>query len=486
MEFGIFKKIFFENITIKQTVFKNTFWLGAAEVLSGLLRLILLIYSARILGVAEYGKFTFALSFVSIMVIFSDLGVIDIATREFSRNKEREKEFSAFLGLGIILEVGALILMVIGSFFITSDPLIRKIIWILSFFILISSCFSIFYSFLRSRQKMEYEFVIKISQFLIIAGSVFFVLFYFPSAVNLSYGYFFSNLIALTFLLFSFHFFLQPIRLKWDKNIFKPLKIAWPLSLGFTGNWIYVGISSVILGYFNLFNESGWYNAASKIAYAAIMPAYLIAGSFYPMLSNFFIVSKEKLQESWDYLMKSMIFLTVPIITGGIMLAPKIIDFFYGSEFAPSIIVLQTLIAVTGIAFINYPYGVMLAVADHQRKNFALIALGIIADIILGFILIPKYGLFGAAMAAAVISIITLLFTIIVSKLFLPIAIFDKKLLKSTFVACFASFIMFFVIRQITACNLNVFLDIAIGFSVYFLTLLIFQKISALSLRDNV
>ncbi len=130
------KKLLLENTGIRQTIFKNTFWLALAEAITGLLRFFLLIYVTRILGATEYGKFTFALSFVSLLAIVSDLGVIDIATREFSRDKNKEKEFSRFLALDVFLSAIALVLMLAGSFLITSDPIIQKTIWVLSFFIL--------------------------------------------------------------------------------------------------------------------------------------------------------------------------------------------------------------------------------------------------------------------------------------------------------------------------------------------------------------
>ena len=54
----------FKNLGIQQTVFKNTFWLAAAEGISRFSRLILIIYVARIFGVNDYGKFNFALAVV--------------------------------------------------------------------------------------------------------------------------------------------------------------------------------------------------------------------------------------------------------------------------------------------------------------------------------------------------------------------------------------------------------------------------------------
>ena len=84
------KSLFFNNIGTKQTIIKNTFWLTAGDAGSRVLKLILLIYVARILGATEYGKFTFALAFVLLFEIFADFGLNQIIIREFSKEKERE------------------------------------------------------------------------------------------------------------------------------------------------------------------------------------------------------------------------------------------------------------------------------------------------------------------------------------------------------------------------------------------------------------
>lgn len=471
------KTFFLENTGIKQTILKNTFWLVAAETFTSLIRLVLLVYMARILGASEYGKFTFAFSFVSILVIFSDLGILNIVTREFSRNKEKEKEFPAIVTLEIILTAGALILMMLGSFFITSDFVIRKTIWILALFILITNFFGIFYAFIRSRQRMEYEAGSKIIQNILLVGISLFFLFYFPSAVNLSYGYLFSNLTALIIFLLFFNFRFQRLKFGWDKNVFKLLKMSWPLSLGLMGSCTYISISSVILGYFNLITENGWYSAASKVAIIAVVPANLIIISFFPTLSDFFITSKEKFQKSWDFLMEAMIFLAVPLAVGGITLAPKIINFFYGLEFAPSVFVFQILIFVVGLNFINYPYSMILVVCDRQKKNFALMIFGIAINTILNILLIPAYKLLGAVMATVISSLFALFITIIVSRYSTAVSIFNIKLLKAALASGFSCIIMFFAVRLPLIYNLNIFFSVIIGILIYSLTLFLLYNL---------
>ena len=465
-------RLFFNNFGIRQTIFKNTIWLISAEVVVKILGIILVIYIARILGASGYGEFAFALSFVSIMSIFAELGIVDTSTRELSRSQDNEKNFSGIFTLGVVLCLIMLAATFALSFFITLDPDIRATIWILGIFISSNSLFSVIFSFLRARQKMEYEALIKVFQSLGNAIVVFWVLFYTPSVENVSYGYMASNLIMLALLLVFFNFYFQPIRLKWEKYSLDILKMSWPLSLGFMASWIYISINSVMLGYFNLIIENGWYNAASKIAIAAVIPASLLVKTFYPMLSKFYVSSRDKLQKSWDYLAQSMIFLAVPMVTGVVILAPKIIDAFYGSSFYPSILALQLLIFVVAIGFINFPYSIILVVADQQKKNFILIVAGAAVNIVLNILLIPIYSFYGTIISTIISSVLVLFSTMALSKRLTPIYLFDRKLITATLISIFSSAAMYFAIANRFVYSLNILFVCLIGALVYFIFLI--------------
>jgi len=461
------KTLLFENIGIRQTIFKNTFWLTLAETTIHFLNLVIVVYAARILGATEYGKFAFALSFVSLFVIFSDLGLSNITTREFSGEEEKEKEYPSILSLKIILSFGAFLIMFIGSFLITTDPTIRSIIWVLTLFILISGFFNIIYAFLHSRQRMEYDAAAKILQIVLVASLGFFVLFTNPSSINLSYAYLSANLISLVLAMILFHYFFYHLKLKFNKNIWKRfLKISWPLSLGFIASWLYINIDSIMMGYLGHIAEIGWYNAASKISLAIIISVSLISRSFYPVLSKFYKESKEKLQHIWEYQIKLMIILALPTMIGGFVLAPKIINLFYGESYNSSILAFRILILVTGISFLYYPYGMILVVSNQQKRSFYLILTGAIINIILNLILIPKYSLYGAAVSTAIASIIILLLAIIIVKRFTPVS--SQNLLGVSIMSVFSGLIMLAVIYLI---NTSIFIIIPISVAVYFVVL---------------
>ena len=245
-------------------------------------------------------------------------------------------------------------------------------------------------------------------------------------------------------------------------------------------SWIYISISSIMLGYFNLLAESGWYGAASKIALATAIPADLIIRSFYPALSGFFINSKEKLQRSWDHLMELMILLVIPTVTGGIALAPKIIYFFYGFSFAPSIFAFQLLMCVIGVSFISYPFSLILVVCNQQKKNFFLIIGGVVMSSIMGFILIPIYGFYGMIAVTIIVSLSILFLTVITVKYSTPVSIINMKFLKGALIASVSSLVMLYVIRLPAVYNLNIFYSIITGTVIYSIILYFLYKVTFL------
>ncbi len=470
--FNGIKSLFFDNLTVKQTLFKNTFWLVTAGVINKFLKFVLFVYVARILGATEYGKFTFALALVGLFIIFADLGLSQIITREFAKEKGREKEFPDILSLKILLCLGTLIFILISSFFVTPDPIIQKIIWILALCILIESFFSTIFAFLQARQKMEYQSSASILETLLTVGAGLFILFYFPSAQNLSYSYLFAASITLIFILIFFHFKIQRLSLAWNFSVWRKfLLISWPLALVGVAGTIFNQIDSVMLGYFGQITQTGWYNAAYRVIWVTLIPTGLIAVSFFPVLSKYFKESKEKLQKTWDYYMELIIFLAIPLTIGGIVLAPKIIDFIYGQDYAPAVLAFQILMITAGIVFLNTPLYDLMIVSNQQAKIFWISLSGAIINVILNLTLIPKFSLYGAAVATVITQLLIFFLLVKFTLKFTPIAPFDLRLLLSFIGVALSSLTMCFVISRSQIYHLHILFSILIGAIVYFITI---------------
>jgi O-antigen/teichoic acid export membrane protein len=474
------KTLLLHNNTIKQTIFKNTFWLGVAEAASRVLKMVLMIYVARILGATEYGKFTFSLAFIALFSVFYESGLPLIVTREFSGEKEREKEFYSVLSLKIVLSLGALILIMIGSFFVTPDQVVRKVILILAIFSLISSFLVIIYAFFQARQRMEYQAWATILQAAVVTPVGIFVLLTFPSVINLSYSYLVSGIVALIFVLFFSHFKVLPLRVLWQKTIWlKFLKMSWPVAFITLFGLIYTYISSVMMGYMGYLTETGWYNAAYNIIQVVLLPASLISTSFYPVLSKFFKESKEKFQGTLQGQMKVMILLSFPLVAGGVALAAKIITFIYGAKFSPSILVFQIVILIVGFVFLSSPIHYLLIAVDQQKKVFYINAVGAVINVVLNLLLIPRFTLYGSAVATVITYFIMFILVVYVAKHFTAVSFFNFQLVKFSILALLATTVMYFLIKVPFIYNLSLISVLLVGVSVYFVTFYIFRKIAS-------
>ena len=392
-------------------LFKNTFWLGLAEVISRGLKFLLLIYAARILGVDDYGVFSFALAFASILVIFSDFGLTTITTRDLARNFsddpmraiEKEKEFSSVFSLKMVLTLATYLLIFLTSFLITESSEIHRIIFILGVFVLLNSLSDIFFAFFRARQKMEYEALAKIFQAIIVTGLGFWALFKFPTAQNLAWVYSIASAIAVLAILIFFNLKILKVNFFIDTfNWRRLLQISWPLGLVAVFTVIYNSIDSVMLGYWGMIKEVGWYNAAYRVILIISLPTMLISSSFFPALSSAYSQSREFLRQVWRHYLSVTLLVATPIVVLSIWLAPQIVSLLYGSEFEPTVLAFRILAAGTWFMIIAKTFMDLLIVCDQQKKIFWVALIGAVVNIILNFLLIPVYRIYGAAIATFV------------------------------------------------------------------------------------
>lgn len=158
------------------------------------------------------------------------------------------------------------------------------------------------------------------------------------------------------------------------------------------------------MGYWEMIAEVGWYNAAAKIINIVLLPSFLISQGFYPVLSRNFQDSKEQFQRIWNYQMKIKMAFVLPLIIGGVILAPKIIDFIYGRDFLPSVLAFQILIIASGMSYLNSLFAQILVVSHQPRKLLGIILLGAIFNFILNLLLIPKLSFYGAALSFLITS----------------------------------------------------------------------------------
>src|SRR3989344_6534782 len=101
------KSFLFENTSAKQTIAKNTLWLTVSNFGGRLLKAVVVIYAARVLGTAGWGVFSYAVTLAGFMTLLMDLGINGILVRDTARatDEERRTLFSTTLMMKVFLIV---------------------------------------------------------------------------------------------------------------------------------------------------------------------------------------------------------------------------------------------------------------------------------------------------------------------------------------------------------------------------------------------
>ncbi|HNZ83829.1 MAG TPA: flippase [Candidatus Pacearchaeota archaeon] len=464
------KGLLFENKGFKQTIFKNTFWLAASQVAIRLLKLALIFYVARMLTVEEFGRFNWALSFVTLFAVFADLGINSISIREFSQKKENEQHMSDLFGLKIFLGFFVFVAIFLYSLFFIQDSDMKIMLWILSLYGVIISFDGLFASFFQAREKMEY---IAWADFIqggitVIFGLIF--VFLLPNALSLSWSYFLAALFYTVFFIILFKLQKEKFSVSFNIQTWKKfLKMSWPMALAGIFGVIYTSTDSVMLGWFKQFEAVAYYNAAQKFIWIAIIPAGLIYSSFFPAVNKIIDESKEKFQKAWSFQVEIMFALAIPIVVGIFALAPKIIEFGYGPNYYPAIGALKVLAVMLFFSYIIHPFNQLLVSFHKQESIFWVSSSTALLNVVLNAILIPKYSFYGAGVATVISYFAALVFNVLLCKKYLSVDLLNKNTMMTIFVSSISCIPMFFAVTNQAVYRFNVFIPGIIGVIVYFL-----------------
>ena len=467
--FSKIKTALFKNAGLKQRIAKNIFWLNLGEILGRIIRFGIVIYSARLLAVAGFGIFSYAISLAAFLTIASDIGIGSILTRELSKKPEQKQIYlsSAFITKTTLLILITLIILLFHSYFIKIpevSSLIPIIIALLIFDSLREFCFPI----VRAQEKMQIEAGIKILVNATIVILALIVLKFFPSPYYLVLSYVagsFFGLVAFLIILKEYLKFPVQFRLKPSYELFNS---SWRFALyGFLPG-IMCSIDLLMLGYFKTAQAVGFYSAAHRpIHFLSIIPT-LLAAAFFPNLARLAKQNNQKFRYLIEKGISLAIALALPLTVGGIILGKEIISLVYGEKYLNSILPFQILIISI---LISYPLafladGILAFRQEKQLVKYFLI--GLFANIILDLLLIPNWGAVGCSISTAITLVFCGIFAWFVMKRINYFSIFPylSKIVLALIIMTGITLTLKFI-------GFKVILNILISAIIYFLSLLI-------------
>lgn len=156
---------------------------------------------------------------------------------------------------------------------------------------------------------------------------------------------------------------------------------------------------TIMLSAFHDEKEVGWYGAATTLAYTLIMMSQAYRFAVYPLMSHYHIHTPNQVSSLYQQSLRFLGMLALPIVVGTIIMAAPIVEFIFGSQFAPSAPVLSILIFVFLLITLNEPTTRVLLVNDQQNTIISFLVVSVVVNVLLNLLFTPTYGSIGAAVA---------------------------------------------------------------------------------------
>ncbi len=399
-------------VNMIKTIAKNSGYVLISNIIAGLLTLAINIYIARYLGKEIFGNYSFVLVFISFFIIIANLGIDSIVIREISANKKAtEKYINSALTLKFILSGISIILTCITISFLPYTQSVKLGVIVASVTLILLASTATMSAYFQSRLEMIY---VAISN--VIAKLVFAILIWYVVITNGG----FIKLVAASVVglliqsLLIFYILRKNIRIKicFDKNFNKKMiKESLPLALMGVFVSLYYRVDVLMLSLMKDEAAIGMYSAAYNLTEAPTIIAVGFMVSMFPLMSQYFKNSKNKLKKSYELSVKYMFLIALPLSVGTTLLNKEIIQIIYGSEYAPSALALAVLIWSTLLVFIGVINGNMLVAIKKQNVFSIVTGIALVANILINLWLIPKYSFIGASVATLITELIFLTIT---------------------------------------------------------------------------
>ena len=401
----------------------------------------------------DYGEYFSLIGFTFICNIFLDLGIINFNTRNIAQNQQLlKKHFAGIITLRGILSLGYMGILLIGGLLLGYTELQFKLLGILGLNQVLVSFILYFRSNLSGLLLFKQDSFISVLDRILLIGicsvllwggvtDTHFKIEWFVYAQTAAYG--------ITALVAAFLTIRQTgkVKITWNKPFsFLILKQSVPYALLILLMMIYYRSDSVMLERMldNGGEEATLYAQGFRFFEAVNMVGFLFAGLLLPLFSR--MIKNGQNVSKIVYTSFKIIFtgaLTVSMC--GVVYAEDIMAWRYGGS-AEEIYQSSRAFEMLMWCFIGnsttYIFGTLLTANGSLKPLNYMASAGVILNVVLNVILIPKYGAYGAAIASLITQGLTALSQLIMSFVILRIHVSLKVILQ------FIAFIGFMIMAK--------------------------------------
>ena len=383
-------------------------------VFSKVFTLIYRIVSARLLLPESYGMLSLAIAVYEICVILVHIGIPTGVNRYVSMYRGRGDErrikgtITSALKITIPLSIFTATVVFFLSDFIASvffhnpavSPVIKLIVVAIPFQTLLINSRSIIMAFKEIKYRVYSE---NILQGIIKVALIILLALIGIDVLGATLAFVLSIMVSGIICFYFVEFKIFPIirsNIKPIHNYSELFRYSWPLAMSGVVGLIARYVDTFMLGYFMAESEVGIYNAAMIIATSLVLFINSLGGILFPVLSELYgrgekdvMVDTYKASAKWGFSA------TLPMFMLMVLFPTPIVRLIYGSSYTTA----ATPLSILAFGFFSSALvggsTLLLQSIGKTKPVFGILAFAAVSNVILNYILIPKYGVVGAAIA---------------------------------------------------------------------------------------
>lgn len=386
----------------QKSIKKNSIFNILNKILGMIFPMITFPYASRILLPEGLGKINFANSIIDLFVLLAGLGIVTYATREASNVRDDRQALSKFVTEVVIINLfstlAAFAILGITLAFSTKLQDYRTLLLVASSRILLAT-FGIDWLFAAQE---EFRYITR-RTFIFQIISLIFLFAFVRSPKDINHYMAFTVLSAAGANVCNFFYARKFFDFTFAKGleIKKHLRPIFILFASVLAASVYTILDKTMIGIMRTDAEVGYYAAATKIGRMFILVLAAITGVSLSRLSYYIEHDKEKYKSLLNNAANVLQALSMPIAVGLALLARPTIILFCGKNYEPSILCMQILCATIFTTIFN-DFISNLVFVTHRKNAYVLypVVFGACVNFVMNFILIPRYGIAGAAVAS--------------------------------------------------------------------------------------
>jgi O-antigen/teichoic acid export membrane protein len=352
----------------------------------------------RYLGPGDYGRFTLALMYMQLFGVLADVGLYTTVVREISKEPSRTEELAGnALTLRLLLSIVMIALGGAISLLLPYEPDVRLAILFAGAPLLLGMLTSSLVTVLQSQLRMGRAVAGDVAGRACALGLTVLV-----AALDLGFyavmGAAAGGAAATLLVTWLLTRRLTGVRFRIDPAVWRPLLLAsLPLGLALAINEIYFRVDTVIISLYEPYGEVGLYTLAYRILEFTLALGTIFLTTVFPLLSESVARDEPRALRTIQASTDLFVILGAPLVAGGLVLAPPIIELVGGTEFEDAATPLRVLLIAGALAWVNGVFGFALIAKARQMSALWLNLAALTFNVGLNFLLIPRYGIVAAA-----------------------------------------------------------------------------------------